>query len=72
MEDELHEGLLPDEIQKIILSLPQTACRIQVCDLFVNILIAYNMWDDFPVMALLVNDALERLSEEDKIGHPLH
>jgi len=64
--------LTHEEISKVISSLPPSACRMQMCDLIINILMAYRMHDDFPVMAVVINEAIENLSEDDINGSPIH
>ena len=64
--------LTEDEIAKIISSLPPSACRSQICDIIINMLIAYNMHDDFIPMAALINEIIENLSESDIKGSPIH
>ena len=72
MADKTQEGLSEEAIGKVISSLPPAACRMQVCDLIINMLMAYNMHDDFPVMALVIAEAIESLGEEHLTSQPIH
>lgn len=66
----LNKELNADEILELVLRLPTSANREQVCDLIVNVIMAYGMSDDFPIMALIVTQILEQI--EDYEGMTIH
>ena len=61
----MEKELTPEEILELVLKLPQSANPTQVCDLIVNIVIAYNMSDDFPLIAAMVNQVLDQVNSDD-------
>ena len=61
----MEKELTPEEILELVLKLPQSAKPTQVCDLIVNIVIAYNMSDDFPLIAAMVNQVLDQVNSDD-------
>jgi hypothetical protein len=61
----LEKELTPEEILELVLKLPQSANPTQVCDLIVNIVIAYNMSDDFALIAAMVNQVLDQVNSDD-------
>ena len=66
----LNKELNADEILELILRLPTSANREQVCDLIVNVIMAYGMADDFPIMALIVTQILEQIDDHE--GMTIH
>lgn len=66
----LNKELNADEILELVLRLPTSANREQVCDLIVNVIMAYGMADDFPIMALIVTQILEQI--DDYEGLTIH
>lgn len=61
----MEKELTPEEILELVLKLPQSANPTQVCDLIVNIVIAYNMSDDFALIAAMVNQVLDQVNSDD-------
>ena len=61
----MEKELTPEEILELVLKLPQSANPTQVCDLIVNIVIAYNMSDDFALIAAMVNQILDQVNSDD-------
>jgi hypothetical protein len=61
----LEKELTPEEILELVLKLPQSANPTQVCDLIVNIVIAYNMNDDFALIAAMVHQMLNEINVND-------
>jgi hypothetical protein len=66
----LNKELNADEILELILRLPTSANREQVCDLIVNVIMAYGMKEDFPIMALIVTQILEQIDDHE--GMTIH
>jgi hypothetical protein len=66
----LNKELNADEILDLVLRLPTSANREQVCDLIVNVIMAYGMADDFPIMALFVTQILEQIDDHE--GMTIH
>ena len=66
----LNKELNADEILELVMRLPTSANREQVCDLIVNVIMAYGMADDFPIMALIVTQILEQI--DDYEGLTIH
>ena len=64
METELNA----DKILDVILSLPPSANRNQVCDLIVNVVMAYQMRDDFPLIMLNVANVLMHIDDVESIS----
>ena len=62
------EELDTDKIVDIIFRLPPSANRNQVCDLIVNVVIAYQMRDDFPLIMLNVANALKQIDDFEKVS----
>ena len=63
----MNKELNADEILELILRLPTSANREQVCDLIVNVIMAYGMAEDFPIMSLIVNQILEQIDDHEGI-----
>lgn len=66
----MDKDLNADEILELVLRLPTSANREQVCDLIVNVIMAYGMRDDFPIMALIVTQILEQIDDHE--GMTIH
>jgi hypothetical protein len=62
------EELDADRILDIILRLPPSANRNQVCDLIVNVVMAYQMRDDFPLIMLIIANALMQIDDVEDIS----
>ncbi|MEK9767951.1 MAG: hypothetical protein VW683_03420 [Betaproteobacteria bacterium] len=62
------EELSADKILDIILRLPPSANRNQVCDLIVNVVMAYQMRDDFPIIMLNVANVLMQIDDVENIS----
>jgi len=62
------EELNADKILDIILSLPPSANRNQVCDLIVNVVMAYQMRDDFPLIMLNTANVLMQIGDVENIS----
>jgi len=62
------EELDADKILDIILHLPPSANRNQVCDLIVNVVMAYQMKDDFPRIMLNIANALMQIDDVEDIS----
>jgi|DEB0MinimDraft_3_1074331.scaffolds.fasta_scaffold01252_3 hypothetical protein len=62
------EELNADKILDVILSLPPSANRNQVCDLIVNVVMAYQMRDDFPLIMLNVANVLMQIDDVENIS----
>jgi hypothetical protein len=62
------EELNADRILEIILSLPPSANRNQVCDLIVNVVMAYQMRDDFPIIMLNIANVLMQIDDVENIS----
>jgi len=62
------EELDADKILDIILRLPPSANRMQVCDLIVNVVMAYQMKDDFPRIMLNIANALMQIDDVEDIS----
>jgi len=62
------EELNSDKILDVILSLPPSANRNQVCDLIVNVVMAYQMRDDFPLIMLNVANVLMHIDDVESIS----
>ena len=66
----MNKELNADEILELVMRLPTSANREQVCDLIVNGIMAYGMADDFPIMALIVTQILEQIDDHE--GMTIH
>ena len=66
----MDKDLNADEILELVMRLPTSANREQVCDLIVNVIMAYGMREDFPIMALIVTQILEQI--DDYEGLTIH
>jgi len=62
------EELNADKILDVILSLPPSANRNQVCDLIVNVVMAYQIRDDFPLIMLNVANVLMQIDDVENIS----
>ena len=63
----MDKDLNADEILELVLRLPTSANREQVCDLIVNVIMAYGMRDDFPIMALIITQILEQIDDHERM-----
>lgn len=66
----MDKDLNADEILELVMRLPTSANREQVCDLIVNVIMAYGMREDFPIMALIVTQILEQIDDHE--GMTIH
>lgn len=66
----MNKELNADEILELVLRLMTATNREQVCDLIVNVIMAYGMADDFPIMALSVTQILEQIDDHE--GMTIH
>lgn len=57
-----------EKILEVILSLPPSANRNQVCDLIVNVVMAYQMKDDFPLIMLNIANVLMQIDDVENIS----
>mgnify|MGYP005992587739 CR=1 FL=1 len=62
-------------LSKVINSIPSRLSQAQMCDLIINMLVAYGMEEDFQYMSLLILGAIENINSEDRVRDgtiPIH
>lgn len=62
-------------LSKVINSIPSRLSQAQMCDLIINMLVAYGMEEDFQYMSLLILGAIENINSEDHVRDgtiPIH
>ena len=62
-------------LSKVINSMPSRFSQAQMCDLIVNMVMAYGMEEDFPYMSFLIIGALDRIKPEEYVRDatkPIH
>jgi len=72
----MDDGTLTEEmVSKVINSMPSKFSQAQMCDLIVNMLMAYGMKEDFPYMSFLIIGALDKIKPEEYVRDatkPIH
>ena len=62
-------------LSKVINSIPSSLSQAQMCDLIINMLVAYGMEEEFQYMSLLILGAIENINSEDRVRDgtiPIH
>ena len=69
------DTLTEETVLKVISSMPSKFSQAQMCDLIVNMLMAYGMQEDFPYMSFLIIGALDKINPEEYVRDgtiPIH
>jgi hypothetical protein len=67
--------LTEEMVSKVINSMPSKFSQAQMCDLIVNMLMAYGMEEDFPYMSFLIIGTLDNIKPEEYVRDatkPIH
>ena len=62
-------------LSKVINSMPSKLNQAQMCDLIVNMLMAYGIEEDFPYMSFLIIGTLDKIEPEEYVRDatkPIH
>jgi hypothetical protein len=69
------DKLTEEVVSKVVNSMPPRFSQAQMCDLIVNMVMAYGMEEDFPYMSFLIIGALEKIKPEEYVRDatkPIH
>lgn len=59
--------LTAEMVSKVINSMPSRFSQAEMCDLIVNMVLAYGMEKDFPYMSFIIIGALEKIKPEEYV-----
>lgn len=59
--------LTAEMVSKVINSMPSRFSQAEMCDLIVNMVLAYGMEEDFPYMSFIILGALDKIKPEEYV-----